>query len=283
MKSCRIGEVQSSIGGFQNLSRLHSELREFAFDNVNLDFSDCSWFSAHMSAPMGVILDKNSESNDIKLSGIRPGPESILAKNGFLCGFGYEKRSDSFQTTIPYRTFSASQSVEFAEFIRDRLIRPEMPRMSDRLRQRFLQSISEIFANSVSHSETTGPVYVCGQFFPNKHCLDISIADGGIGIRRKLQKELGIRVNSDHAIEWALQEGNTTKRGSVPGGLGLKLLQQFITLNGGRLQIVSDRGYWELSKQGETLTRLENSFPGTVVNIEINTADESSYSLSSES
>ena len=90
-------------------------------------------------------------------------------------------------------------------------------------------------------------------------------------------------MNSDKAIEWALQEGNTTRKGNVPGGLGLKLIREFITMNKGRIQIVSDRGYWEFSPQGETLTRIDTSFPGTVINIEINTADTSSYRLRSES
>ncbi len=90
-------------------------------------------------------------------------------------------------------------------------------------------------------------------------------------------------MNSDQAILWALQEGNTTRKGSVPGGLGLKLLREFVALNQGRIQIVSDRGYWECGSRGETAKRLDHSFPGTVVNLEINTADNKSYGLISES
>ena len=42
------------------------------------------------------------------------------------------------------------------------------------------------------------------------------------------------------AIEWAFANGNTTK--DVPGGIGLWQLQEFIKLNSGSLQIVSDKG-----------------------------------------
>lgn len=278
----KLSSVESTLGGFANLSRLHAELAGHHREDIILDFAACHWFSANMSAPLGIVLDSISSNNTVKIGKIQQKTENILSRNGFLCGFGYEKKHDSYGTTIPFTKFENDEAVEFAEFIRDHLDLKEMPDMSDKLRQRFLQSISEIFANSASHSESDGPIYVCGQFFPNKHCLDISLADAGIGIRRKIAKELGIKLNSDKAIEWALQEGNTTKKGTVPGGLGLKLLQQFIGLNKGRLQIVSDRGYWELAGAGETLTRMEHSFPGTVVNIEINTADESSYSLSTE-
>ena len=120
------------------------------------------------------------------------------------------------------------------------------------------------------------------QFPPTRHVIDISIADGGIGIRRKILDELDLRMNSDQAIEWALQEGHTTRKGDAPGGLGLKLIREFIILNRGRIQITSDSGYWELFPEGEKLTRFDYPFPGTAINIEINTADNSSYHLASE-
>lgn len=135
------------------------------------------------------------------------------------------------------------------------------------------------------HSESELGVFACGQFFPKKHRLDFCVADAGIGIRRKIYKELGLRMNSDKAIEWALQEGNTTRKGNIPGGLGLQLIREFIAMNKGRIQIVSDRGYWEFSPQGETLTRIDIPFPGAVINIDIdiNTADTSAYRLRAES
>ena len=69
--------------------------------------------------------------------------------------------------------------------------------------------------------------------------------------------------------------------GPIPGGLGLKLLREFVRLNEGRIQIVSDRGYWECDTNGENAVRMEQSFPGTVV-LEINTADTKSSYLKSE-
>ena len=62
----------------------------------------------------------------------------------------------------------------------------------------------------------------------------------------------------------------------------MKLLREFITMNGGRIQIASDSGFWELSGGEVTERRLSDRYPGTVVNIEINTADPRSYCLASE-
>ena len=86
----------------------------------------------------------------------------------------------------------------------------------------------------------------------------------------------------EQAIVWATEERNTTKRGQIPGGLGLKLLIEFIDLNGGRIQIVSDSGYWRRENRTTVPARLSQCFPGTVVSVEINTADKQSYALPSE-
>ncbi|MBI5185831.1 MAG: hypothetical protein HZA01_08935 [Nitrospinae bacterium] len=64
--------------------------------------------------------------------------------------------------------------------------------------------------------------------------------------------------------------------------MGLKLLREFIIQNEGRIQIVSDKGYWELSGGKITTQNFQAPFPGTVVNIEINTADIKSYRLAAE-
>jgi hypothetical protein len=112
--------------------------------------------------------------------------------------------------------------------------------------------------------------------------MDFSVADLGIGIQQNLHERLGLDLPAEQAINWAMEGKNTTKFGPIPGGLGLKLLREFIELNRGRIQVVSDKGYWELCR-GKVLTKVfPEPFPGTVVNIEINTADTKSYCLSSE-
>ena len=64
--------------------------------------------------------------------------------------------------------------------------------------------------------------------------------------------------------------------------MGLKLLKEFITLNGGSIQIVSDSGYWALEDGKIVSDELTYRFPGTVVSIEVDTADKRSYKLASE-
>ncbi len=279
-----IGEIRSDFGGYSRLAKLAADGADLWFDNLELDLSSCAWFDANMSAPLGVVLAQVSDRlNDVKIRGLRHDVNAILTKNQFLVGYGYPPREDTYGSTIPYRRIQADDGRYFTGYVNRHLKREELPKMSEALSRRFKDSILEVFTNAAAHSETTLGVFTCGQYFHKTHRLDFSVADAGIGIRRKIAKELNLRMNSDKAIEWALQEGHTTRKGSIPGGLGLKLLREFVTLNKGRIQIVSDRGYWELDAGREILKRMDHSFPGTVVNIEINTADTSSYRLRSES
>ncbi len=278
-----LGEIRSTQQGFSRLSVLAAALERYVIDVVEVDFSACTWFDANMSAPLGVVFARAIDNfNDLKLRGLRPSVESILEKNRFLLGFGFPEKEDIHGTTIPYRRFSATDDRYFATYLNRHLRRKGLPMMSEALSERFRNSILEIFVNSAMHSESKLGIFACGQYFPQQDRLDFCVADAGIGIRRKIYKELGLKMNSDKAIEWALQEGHTTKKGSVPGGLGLKLIREFIAMNKGRIQIVSDRGYWEFSPCGETLARIDIPFPGTVINIEINTADTGSYRFRAE-
>ncbi len=154
--------------------------------------------------------------------------------------------------------------------------------MSPGLLKKFRESIFEIFSNAVWHSRTRLGIFSCGQYFPKKSLLNFTVADLGVGMRRNIRDHLGFELSGEEAIVWATEANNTTKRGPVPGGLGLKLLREFIDLNGGCLQIVSDAGFWQCKDARVSTTLLDHPFPGTVVNIGINTADLNSYSLTSE-
>jgi len=270
--------------GFQKLIELNVAAAEVSFEDVEVDMSSVTWLDADMCAPLGAILYRLSAAlNEIRLTGIRPDVEASLCRNGFLSHYGREKVPDRWGTTIPYQRFEVKDDRYFAKYIEDQFIhRHEMPRMSRGLQKKFRESVFEIFSNAVIHSRTRMGIFSCGQFFPKKHRLVFSVADLGIGIRENVRLAIGKEMAAYQAIVWATEGTNTTKKGKIPGGLGLKLLREFVTLNRGVLRIVSDAGYWELSG-GQVKTALfPNPFPGTVVNIEIDTSDQHSYVLSSE-
>ena len=277
-------DIRHDLHGFNQLVLLWAKTQDCFWNDIDIDMSQVRWLDADMCAPFGAILYHLGKMlNTVQLSAVRPKVESILAKNGFLSHYGCAKRPDTWHTTIPYQRFDIKDDRYFAEYINNDLMqRREIPNMSTGLKKKFCKSIFEIFSNAVLHSKTEQGIFSCGQLFPKRHQIHFTVADLGIGIPRNVKENANLELAPERAIDWATQKGHTTKRGQIPGGLGLKLLVEFIDLNGGRIQIVSDAGYW-LRANKETVTkRLEGAFPGTVVNVEINTADTQSYVLSSE-
>jgi hypothetical protein len=270
--------------GFESLIKLHAQAKNNSFEDIEISLLNVNWFDADMCAAFGAILYQITDNvNNIKLTNIPPQITTIFEKNGFLGYYGHLKISDQWGTTIPYQRFDTKDDRYFADYIeRELMPRSEVPSMSPRLQKKFQESIFEIFSNAVLHSQTKLGIFSCGQFYPAKHRLYFSVADLGMGICKNIKETIGLDFSPEEAIVWATSEANTTKRGNVPGGLGLKLLQEFIDLNGGSIQIVSDAGYWK-RENGQIFTeRLKQPFPGTVISIEIKTDDNSSYMLTSE-
>lgn len=274
---------KSDSTGFSRLALLARQLQGHHMETIELSLEHVSWFDANLSAPLGAVLYRASRGpNAVTITDVEPGVASILQRNGFLGHYGRALLPDPLATTIPYQRLEPGDDRFFGEYISTHLQGKDIPEMSDGLRKKFLESLFEIFSNAVIHSGTKLGIYVCGQFFPQSHRLDFSVADLGIGIPKKVRRHTGERHSADEAIGWAVSGSNTTKTGSVPGGLGLKLLREFTRMNGGRIQIVSDRGYWEQRADKVTASVMDCAYPGTVVNLELNTADTKSYCLASE-
>lgn len=279
-----IGTVRSDYAGFNGIARIAELSRELTLDSVEVDFSTCGFFEANMASPLyAVVARLREELNDVSLINLNPALRTILRKNHFLTKFQEEALRDTNHTTVPFKAFKLQAGEQFFEYLESYMHGKGIPTMSEGLTKRFRQSLFEIFQNAAIHSKSSSGIFTCGQFFPQMHRLDFTIADAGIGIRDNVRKYTGnAKMSSCAAIEWALIEGNTTKAAGQPGGLGLKLLKEFIRMNKGKLQIVSRYGYYQFSASGESCKKLDHGFPGTCVNIEINTQDISSYCLKSE-
>ena len=277
-------EIGHDQRGFEALARLHAQAKDCFIEDIKIDMRSAKWFAADMCAAFGAILyNLGSNLNTVELVNIDSKVEGILSKNGFLSHYGREKIPDSWGTTISYQRFDVEDDHYFSGYVENEFIdRPEMPEISSGLAKKFHESIFEIFSNAVLHSRTKLGIFSCGQFFPKQDRLHFTVADLGIGMRKNIKECEGLALSSEEAIIWATEAHNTTKRDNVPGGLGLKLLGEFIELNGGCIRIVSDDGYWEKKESDISTAQLRHPFPGTVVSVEIDTADTSSYGLVSE-
>lgn len=114
-----------------------------------------------------------------------------------------------------------------------------------------------------------------------KYKIEFMMTDIGLGIKHVVNGAFNANLPATQAIEWAIRDKNTTKKG-VSGGIGLSLLHEFIKMNKGRVQIISNEDFWQLDNANVTKNSFDNEFPGTMVNISVCTDDTNSYMLESE-
>lgn len=283
MKISMPAKLTSDENGFGFIAELYAQTKDMGFDELVLDFKYTTWLEANLCAALGAILSRlQEEFVSVSFVNVSPAVYSILSKNHFLSNFGSEVLPDTHQTTIKFRKFKVSEEKAFKDYLdRELLSQPDLPNMSPLLKSKINKSIFEIFNNANIHGHCSH-VFSCGQYFPQKKRLAFTIADLGKSIKSNVNHYLNKSLSGSEAIAWAVEEGNTTKTGTIPGGLGLSLIRDFLKLNKGYIQIVSSDGYWEERKGVIFATEFDNKLKGTIVNLDININDHSSYVLSSE-
>ncbi|MFW5489500.1 MAG: ATP-binding protein [Desulfovibrio sp.] len=273
--------------GYAQIIDLNDKLESFTGEKFHLDCSQLSWIDANMCSCLGAVIHKATAKTRISFVGLRDSVHKILCKNNFLPELcKTDPAWDSYQTTIKYHRYAPHEIQGFKDYTEQFFVDGArgLPHMTPKLLRRFRESLWEIFENAVAHSETKLGIYVCGQYFPKKDRLDFSISDLGIGFKQRILRSIGTDFSPELAIAWALQENNTTRNkvDGKPGGIGLKLIQKFLEINSGKMIIVSDQGYWEVNGSAVNYRLLTKPYPGTTVNIEINTADTKNYCLQEE-
>ena len=279
-------KITSSINGYELLLRLQNDLSRFHNQEIELSFKNVIWLEANLTAIVGAVIeDLENRKNTVKLIECENfhNKNDILSRNGFFPHHGvhlYPNRSGS--TQISYKKFKEKESTAYNDYIQKELLnKPDFPKHSKRLGDKIKENIYELFENARTHGKCKH-IHTCGQFFPNKKRLHITIVDTGHTIVNNVHSYLKKALKASNCIEWAMQTGNTTKDGNIPGGLGLGLIFEFINVNKGKIQIVSSNGYWELREGITTKEDLNFSFNGTIANLEFDLSDNITYLLTEE-
>jgi hypothetical protein len=280
MSTFTLRNIDTSYDCYLQMISLYHENKDNFLDEIQLSFEQ--WFGANMCSALGGVLDKLVDGfNTIKLGTIPQSIKTIIQKNDFLSYYGHDRIHDTHNTTIKYLKLKPTDGRYFHGYVvNELLLRPELPSMSTALKKKITESIYEIFVNAQIHSETNF-IYTCGQFYPGRHKIEFTITDTGMGFKNKINKRFGTALSSTQAIKWAVTDGHSTKVG-VSGGIGLALLKEFIQKNNGKIQIVSDDGFYQFNSAGEQIQRFPWPFPGTIVNVQFRTDDTASYILKSE-
>ena len=288
-------EIRTCNDGFRALSEVYAESCGHEDGEVEFDCAGLRFVDANLCAALGVVFERIIDSGKrIKIAGkIKQEVSEILRCNNFLSWAitrdnitfpDPEELEFSDKLFFPYWNYGVYEAKNFVKGYARKLIANKwMPIMTDGVRTKMIESLGELFNNAKVHAESSHGVFVCGKYSPKRQVLAFTISDAGIGFRERLSRDWHFNGSATEAIDWALTPKNTVKKTSEPGGLGLKILKEFIWLNNGRMVIVSDSGYFELSHREVVREEFEFPFPGTVVSPEVNAADTQSYSLKTES
>lgn len=277
--------IKNDVDGYQYIAGLYHEIKKICPSKIGIDFSSCRRFDANISAALGAILDKLDDEGYqiwlLNISKATAGVRRALTRNGFLKAFDITTNNEERENFILYRKFSTEQQEEFKQYILEELInKQKFPKHTNAAGESIQESIFEIYINSITHGGCTN-VYCCGEYISKSipETLDMTIVNLGTTIEDnvnrhmlKLNKE---QLSSCECIKWAITQGNTTK--DVPGGLGFTIICNFIYKNQGKLQIISSDAYWEFCHEGSKSVKMNNKFPGTIVNMEINIDDDTVY------
>ncbi|MEK7289619.1 MAG: ATP-binding protein [Planctomycetota bacterium] len=272
--------INTSFESYQKLIDLYQVYKDSIFEEIELDLYQ--WFAANMSSALGGVLDKIAENlNEVTFKNISEDIKTILLKNDFLSYYGFDRIMDSNNTTIKFLKLKPTDGKYFNLYVANELLScPELPCISLPLKKKMTEAIYEIFVNAQIHSETKN-IYTCGQFYPKKNIIEFTITDTGIGFKNRINQRFKKNLTSTQAIQWATNDRHTTKIG-VSGGLGLALLKEFIEKNRGKIQIISDDGFYQFDSKGEDIKLFHGSFPGSIVNLQFRTDDVSTYTLADE-
>lgn len=204
----------------------------------------------------------------------------FLGKCCFREAFGgapFEFRDNS----IPFRIDSKGEPKEIVSYLRNEWIGRGWLNVSNPLAGAIVSRLYEVYDNAFSHSCSPVGTVTCGQHFPTKKKLTLTVADFGNGIPETVNRFVDAPMSDVDALRWAFTEGHTTRRGVGPCGLGLKLLRDFVAANRGRMYVYSNAARVEFSSHNTTFDRLSTPFCGTLFHIRLN-CDETRYRLASE-
>ncbi|AFZ13444.1 ATP-binding region ATPase domain protein [Crinalium epipsammum PCC 9333] len=275
--------INDKAKDFDRLFQLWTQVQENTKE-VIFDFSQCFFLRQNAVAFLGglarliesrggkVIFDWDTVKNHVRMN---------LKQNGFM--YAFNSGEEPWQgNSIPYREDRYQDIDGLTHYLAEQWLGKDWVHISDLLRSVIVSTAWEIYANAFEHGRTEIGVFSCGQHYPNLGELKLSVVDFGVGIPQNVRDfQKNPNLPADQALQWAFQKGTTTRGGRVTGGIGLDYLKQFVHINKGKLQILSNDGCATIDKQQEVYEKRPSFFGGTLVNITL-LCDESYYALELE-
>lgn len=276
-----IFELNNDIESFRVLSKLQYDTLACESDEVIWDFSDCSFSHAVFTSFIGAMTDICADNGKIIKYRMDVTKQLYIyfKKSGL---YDYLMNNDSKENTnqnaLPFWKVAKDEK-ELMDYI-DTIINLSKIRIDDEARQVLFRNIYEIFVNAKDHSNERCGVFSCGHWMPRSKYLVFSLYDTGIGIPDLVKNKVDGSMSDIDALKWAMVSGNSTRQFElgVPRGLGLADLKKFVSLNNGRLTILSGGVFYDFNRnREEILDKFQYKTIGTLVCVTIDQDKEHIY------
>jgi hypothetical protein len=262
-------------------------------EKIILDFSKATFIRNNFISIIAMALEIQKDK-DIEI--IEPENKRIqnaLKNIGFLSLYSKCNNGIDLNNTMIQCTNIQEEDIKYYEFLEYFIaqLNGKIKNLSKELSNKIMQKIGEQCSNVFRHSESKLGFFCSGQFFQKKEEFYFTIVDNGVTIKSNVNKYLkrltkenkGLfnfhnykELNSLESIKWALIDNNST---TGSGGFGLSLLKELILKSKGRLEIISNNGYYKIEDSKESGEILKNKFNGTIISVGLSTDNSIYYYL----
>jgi hypothetical protein len=281
-----LSDIDGGDQSVARLFRLFHQIQSFPLGELNfvVDFHYCRFINHSGVAFLGGLarwIEWQGGRIQFDWGTLTPRIRMNLGQSGFLESFG-ETIGSWEGNSIPYRCDLTPHEQSIGQYLRDAWLGRGWVNVSPGIRNAIAGRVAEIYLNAFDHSRSPIGVFSCGQHYPNQGRLELAVIDFGIGIPDSVRSlPQNCQMTSRDAIDWAFQDGTSTKGETIGRGVGLSLLQSFVARNQGNLRIFSGDGYATIEDNGIRYEDVCTKFSGTLVNIAL-WCDEAYYCLPSE-
>ena len=272
---------------FYMLFSLWSQINSDSLD-VTFDFSRCEFLRHNAVAFLGGLarlIESRSGNATFNWNTLQSNIFTNLAQNGFLAAFGHAGGPWT-GNSIPYREDKILDKNSMMDYLKVKWLGRGWVHVSELLQNAIAGRVWEIYTNAFEHAKSLIGIFSCGQHYPRRKELQLTVVDFGVGIPSNVRfffkdDPRAESLSAANCLKWAFQRGTTTKPNGTGRGMGLDLLKEFAKVNKGKLEIFSHKGYAMVEEKQEIFMNRETSFEGTLINITL-ICDESYYRLASE-
>ena len=263
------GFLTTNSQGIRRLIEWYTLAKEYRTKTITTCCNNLDWIDANLAALWSALMYKLEKENNLTFridEEILAKRFSILIRNGFSTG----TIPFSSKTFIQNASFGPADDEPFSDYIESELMgQQEMKKLPPDLRGLIEANLYELYSNVFRHAGTTDPFFICGQYFPKRKELVVSMVDLGQTFLPPINKRTNGLINTQmESIDWALQ-GNS-ELGSEGGGHALKCIRKKFDEDGHCLQIVTGNTFWDSENIQSILGafRVYNvELPGTMVNL----------------